>query len=159
NIYHLPNFLLTDAWKDFIFNYVYVKNIGRVLISASEFAYSILPALKQRFPEVTVYNLVHNDTSFGYFRHSVGYDECIDFHVAVSASIANKLTEVGRIKREKIRVIYNGVDVEQGFNPARYNPTSIRNRLGLPDKKIISFIGRLSLEKRPVEFLRVADRL
>lgn len=159
NIYHLPNFLLADAWKDFIFNYIRVKNINKVLISASEFGYTILPELKREFPNVRVYNILHNDATIGYFRHSVGYDDCIDVHVAVSATIGEKLTKIGGVDREKIQVIYNGVDVDRAFNPTNYNSAAIRRKLGLPAKKVISFIGRLSAEKRPLEFLRIASEL
>jgi len=65
-----------------------------------------------------------------------------DALIAVSKYTVNELTDLYGIKREKIHVIYNGVDIDK-FKP-RPNKTELRQQFGLAeDKKIVLFVGRL----------------
>ncbi|MGI9148516.1 MAG: glycosyltransferase [Chloroflexota bacterium] len=159
-IYHLPNFLPANAWEPFLVNFVKTRNFHQVLISASELGYSMLPALKRAAPAVAVYNLLHNDSDLGYFRHSVQYDKHITAHIAVSKVIGAKLCNIGSISPDKVRVIYNGVDASERFNPAAMPNAQLHERWGVPaDQPIVTFCGRLSSEKQPLEFLRIAAEL
>jgi glycosyltransferase involved in cell wall biosynthesis/GT2 family glycosyltransferase len=159
-IYHLPNFLPEYAWKEFLINFIITRNVKKILISGSEFAYSCLPELKAKVPKLHVINLLHNDSELGYFRHSIINDPYIDVHITVNKAISKKLCEIGHINPSKIHVIYNGIDAENLFNPTRYEAKSIRKRYGVPDdKKVVTYIGRLSPEKQPGHFLELAARL
>lgn len=159
-IYHLPHFLPGYAWQDYLLNFVQTHHPTSILISASEFGYSTLEKLKEEFPELPVYNLLHNDSELGYFRHSVQYDRCIDGHIAVSGAIGKKLRDIGGIPAAKVRVIYNGVDVRRRFNPQCYVDPELRPRWGVPaGRPVVTWIGRLSEEKRPEEFLTMARLL
>jgi glycosyltransferase involved in cell wall biosynthesis len=159
-IYHLPNFLFGNAWEPFLVNLLETRNIRQVLISASELGYGVLPLLKRAVPEIKVYNLLHNDSDLGYFRHSVQYDEQISTHIAVSSLIGAKLRDVGSISPEKVRVIYNGVDAAGRFNPALTHDADLHTRWDVPaGHPVITFCGRLSQEKQPLEFLRIAEAL
>jgi glycosyltransferase involved in cell wall biosynthesis len=65
-----------------------------------------------------------------------------DALIAVSKYTVNELTELYGINKNKIYVIYNGVDIER-FKP-RSNRIELRRELGLdPDKKVVLFVGRL----------------
>ena len=65
-----------------------------------------------------------------------------DALIAVSKYTVDELTELYGIKKEKIHVIYNGVDTEK-FKP-RSNRAELRREFGLEeDKKIVLFVGRL----------------
>jgi glycosyltransferase involved in cell wall biosynthesis len=65
-----------------------------------------------------------------------------DALIAVSKYTVNELTELYGIDKNKIHVIYNGVDIER-FKP-RPNTAEIRREFGLEeDKKIVLFVGRL----------------
>jgi glycosyltransferase involved in cell wall biosynthesis len=65
-----------------------------------------------------------------------------DALIAVSKYTVNELTELYGINKNKIYVIYNGVDIER-FKP-RSNWIELRRELGLdPDKKVVLFVGRL----------------
>jgi glycosyltransferase involved in cell wall biosynthesis len=159
-IYHLPNFLPSHAWESFLLNLVQTRQFRQVLISASEFGYTVLPTLKRAAPELDVYNLLHNDSDLGYFRHSVQYDKHISTHIAVSKMIGAKLCKIGSISPDKVQVIYNGVDTATRFNPAATPRAHLHERWELPaGHPVITFCGRLSSEKQPLEFLRIAAEL
>lgn len=67
--------------------------------------------------------------------------------IAVSRSVREELVKYYKIDREKIRVVHNAVDTE------RFKPTTARKRaelrkaLGLPDKKVILYVGHFGLRK------------
>ena len=65
-----------------------------------------------------------------------------DALIAVSKYTVNELTELYGIEKNKIHVIYNGVDTER-FKP-RPNSIELRKEFGLdPEKKMVLFVGRL----------------
>lgn len=65
-----------------------------------------------------------------------------DALIAVSKYTVKELTELYNIPKEKIHVIYNGVDTEK-FKP-RINRTELRREFSLEEnKKIVLFVGRL----------------
>jgi glycosyltransferase involved in cell wall biosynthesis len=71
--------------------------------------------------------------------------------IAVSKFTKNKITENYGIDENKIDVIYNGIDKEEFRNcPQVINPFG---------KKIVLFLGRLTLHKGPDYFLRAAKRV
>jgi glycosyltransferase involved in cell wall biosynthesis len=65
-----------------------------------------------------------------------------DALIAVSKYTVNELKELYGVQKNKIHVIYNGVDIEK-FKP-RVNRTELRLEFGLEENKtIILFVGRL----------------
>ncbi|RLB06065.1 MAG: hypothetical protein DRG83_01175 [Deltaproteobacteria bacterium] len=79
-----------------------------------------------------------------------------DVIVAVSDSEAKDILKNKIIKSEKIRVIYNGIDINSMI--ARRDPERVMKELGIPDKAIvIGSVGRLSRQKDPLTFLEAAQ--
>ncbi|GIW02207.1 glycosyltransferase [Roseiflexus sp.] len=69
-----------------------------------------------------------------------------DAFVAISRDIHDELCAMG-VQKERIWDIANGVDVER-FAPASPNErTELRRRLGLPDGRLVVFVGRLTVAK------------
>ncbi|PVX27207.1 MAG: hypothetical protein CW716_03500 [Candidatus Bathyarchaeum sp.] len=65
-----------------------------------------------------------------------------DALIAVSKYTVNELTDLYGISKNKVHVIYNGVDIER-FKP-RPNKTELKKEFGLdPQKKVVLFVGRL----------------
>jgi glycosyltransferase involved in cell wall biosynthesis len=65
-----------------------------------------------------------------------------DALIAVSKYTVDELTDLYGIEKEKIHVIYNGVDIDK-FKP-RPDKTELRKEFGLEeDKKMVLFVGRL----------------
>ena len=76
-----------------------------------------------------------------------------DALIAVSKYTVNELTDLYGIDKNKIHVIYNGVDIER-FKP-RPNRDELRQEFGLEkDKKIVLFVGRLYHRKGLETLLR-----
>jgi glycosyltransferase involved in cell wall biosynthesis len=76
-----------------------------------------------------------------------------DALIAVSKYTVDELTDLYGIKKEKIHVIYNGVDVKK-FKP-RPDKAELRKEFGLEeDKKIVLFVGRLYHRKGLETLLR-----
>jgi glycosyltransferase involved in cell wall biosynthesis len=76
-----------------------------------------------------------------------------DALIAVSKYTVNELTELYGIDKNKIHVIYNGVDIER-FKP-RPNRAEMRREFGLEeDKKLVLFVGRLYHRKGIETLLR-----
>jgi len=76
-----------------------------------------------------------------------------DALIAVSKYTVNELTDLYGITKEKIHVIYNGVDIQK-FKP-RPNKTELRHQFDLePNKKIVLFVGRLYHRKGLETLLR-----
>ncbi len=157
-IYHLPAFLPTDLWAQFVFYLVRSRRVGSVIVSGTPFGYRILPELKREFPGVRTLDILHNASPAGHIDRSVTSTLAIDHHVVVTQLIRDALVDLG-IQPSKIHVISNGVDT-QLFDPARYDRAEVARALGLdPRRPVLTYIGRLSEEKQPLQFLEAAARL
>lgn len=159
-IYHLPNFLNQNRRENYLPNFVRKHQIDTIFISGSEFIYSVLDKVKTINPQVRIVTLLHNDSKWGQADLDAKYDQYIDIHIGVNEKIKKLLTENYKIRENKAQVIYNAIDAENKFNPDNYQGNKILNELKLPkNKKIIAWIGRLSEEKRPLDFLKLAEAM
>lgn len=156
NIYHLPTFLPADSWSDFAHMLIRTRAVGLVLLSGSTFGYELSPALKAAYPSLPIHEILHNSSTAGHIHQSSRFTQYIDRHIAVSNAISMELRRRG-VPDERITVIPNGVDTDQLFVPERYERRKARHSLRLQqDHSVVAFIGRLSEEKQPIEFLRIA---
>ncbi len=159
-IYHLPNFLNQNYWEDYLPHFVAKHQIDTVFLSGAEFAYQVLEKIKSTKPEVKIVTLLHNDSKWGHADLDGRYDQHIDFHLGVNEKIKKLLIEKYHLAENKIKVIYNAIDTETKFNPLKYPGNQILVNLNLPkNKKIIAWIGRLSEEKTPLDFLKLAETM
>lgn len=158
-IYHLPTCLPPVFWSDFLRFIIRTRRTKTLLLSGSAFGYRSLPAIKREFPDLVTVDLLHNALPGGHIGSSIQFSDSIDLHVAVSASIADALIRLG-VPQSRTSVIPNGVDTDGALNPSHYSGKRERQRLGLPiHQPVITFIGRLSPEKQPLEFLAIASSL
>ncbi|MFZ9012291.1 MAG: glycosyltransferase family 4 protein, partial [Anaerohalosphaeraceae bacterium] len=69
--------------------------------------------------------------------------------IAVSHAAAKQLTNYSKIEPDRVKVVYNAVDLEK-FSPKPEIRQSIRNELNIaPEDIVIGFVGRLSHVKGP----------
>jgi glycosyltransferase involved in cell wall biosynthesis len=74
------------------------------------------------------------------------YNQGVDWVVAVSGDIADKLIEYYRVSPEKIRIIINGINVDSFRNKCASD--ELRKSLGLRSTdKVLTTIGRLTTQK------------
>ncbi|TJY44256.1 glycosyltransferase [Cohnella pontilimi] len=163
-IFHLPHYFTdSNQMQQMLFHIMQTRDIQMVHINNSKLAYDLLPELKRRFPPTKTVALLHGyvpEASWDYVRYSSQYDPYIDRFVVVKKSLQEVLTCTFGIDSHKVALIPNGVDPDQ-FQPGDEEETSrIKKWLRIrPDKRIVSFIGRLSHDKDPVKFVSVCASL
>ena len=165
NVYDLTSFLDQKYWLAFI-NYIIQKeNINVVLNSNSKFGYYILPYLKANYPNIPIIDYVHMEEWYnrngGYSRYSSMYESVIDKTLICNENSRKILTEhFGRNEKE-VETVYIGVN-EEKFNPEKCKDkeTLVKKYIGENNsKKIISYICRISEQKRPMLLLQIVKEL
>ncbi|NLI13395.1 MAG: glycosyltransferase, partial [Peptococcaceae bacterium] len=158
-LFFLPHLLPRRYFTDCIISLISRHEIDGVLISHSELAYLSLAQLRKVAPGLLVLDLLHNDSPEGYARLSARVDHFLNGHIVVHEGIKNTLVERFGLPEGKIFVIPNGVD-EEHFKPWNEDRAGLKKKLGLdPAKRQIAFVGRLSIEKNPLLFVKAAARL
>ena len=164
NVYDLTSFLDQKYWVSFI-NYIIEKeNINIILNSNSKFGYAVLPYLKSRHPQIPIIDYVHMEEWYnrngGYSRYSAMYDSVIDKTLVCNENSRKILIDHFGKKSSDVETVYIGVN-EKIFNPENYNKKELKQKyLGeTQNKKIISYICRISEQKRPMLFLQIISKL
>ncbi len=91
-----------------------------------------------------------------YAIEKIGMEKA-DAVIAVSNYTKNKIIENYGIDGSKIRVVHNAIDLEC-FNQALQSPNQLFD-LKKSGKKIVLFVGRITLQKGPDYFLRAAQKV
>ena len=92
------------------------------------------------------------------FLHTKIYTR-VNLAIAISSVIKNNLIETTTLTEDKIRIVFNGVDLEK-FNPENADRHKIRKELNISDNEIlIGMTGRFSRGKGHEEFLFAANQL
>lgn len=164
NVYDLTSFLDQKYWVSFI-NYIIEKeNINIILNSNSKFGYAVLPYLKSRHPQIPIIDYVHMEEWYnrngGYSRYSAMYDSVIDKTLVCNENSRKILIDHFGKNPSDVETVYIGVN-EKIFNPENYNKKELKQKyLGeTQNKKIISYICRISEQKRPMLFLQIISKL
>lgn len=118
--------------------------------------------LRRIFADVPIVDQQVYDTDFGwineYHRPSI---QSFDYFIAINAKIHDQFVEKIRIPRSRVRLIYPALDANKFARgiPDRETVNALKQGLGLPaDSEIFAFIGRLSAQKRPLDFLELVRR-
>lgn len=163
-VYDLTSFLDKRYWVAFV-NYIIQKeNINLIFNSNSKTGYSMLPYIKSMYPEIPILDYVHMEEWYnrngGYSRYSSMYNSIIDKTMVCNGNSKKILEEHFRRNPDEVQTVYIGVD-EEKFNPDRYNKEELEKKYlgGTTNKKIISFICRISEQKRPLLFLEIIKKL
>ena len=137
-----------------------IECIDIILNSNSKFGYTVLPYIKANYPQIPILDYVHMEEWYnrngGYSRYSSMYSSVIDKTLVCNEN-SKKILEshFNRINNE-VETVYIGVD-EEKFNPNKYDAVELKKKyLGSENnKKILSFICRISEQKRPMLLLKI----
>jgi len=92
------------------------------------------------------------------FLHNKIYSR-VDLAIAISSVIKINLIETTTLTEDKIKIIFNGVDLEK-FNPENADRNKLRKELNIAENEIlIGMTGRFSRGKGHEEFLFAAKQL
>ncbi len=152
-VFHLPRFLSGNLWPAF-FCYLIQRHAIKVLLQAgSSWLYNFLPRMRELFPAIVVADLLFNPVGHteNYLKNRGLIDHVIVEHNGMRSWLMDR-----HERAERISIIPNGVDLER-FSPQppghRLNETPARE-----GSFVVGFLGRLSEEKAPDTFIRIAAR-
>lgn len=162
-VYDLTSFINQKYWLAFV-NYIIEKeNINVIFNSNSKFGYYVLPYLKARYFKLPIIDYIHMEEWYnrngGYSRYSSMLDSIIDKTLVCNENSKNILQEHFGRREEDIKTVYVGVD-EDEFDPAKYNKEKLLEKYSLDkNKHILSYICRISEQKRPILLLAIINKL
>ena len=162
-VYDLTTFLDRKNWIAFI-NYIIEKNnINLILNTNSTYGYSILPYLKAKHNEIPIIDYIHMEEWYnrngGFSRDSSAVASVIDKTLVCNENSRKILINHFDRNEDDIQTVYIGVD-EEKFDPSKENKEKLKERYKVPnDKKIISFIARIDLQKRPILLMEIMRKL
>ena len=162
-VYDLTSFINQKYWLAFV-NYIIEKeDINVIFNSNSKFGYYVLPYLKARYSKLPIIDYIHMEEWYnrngGYSRYSSMLDSIIDKTLVCNENSKNILQEHFGRREEDIKIVYVGVD-EDEFDPAKYNKEKLLEKYSLDkNKHILSYICRISEQKRPILLLAIINKL
>lgn len=157
-IYHLADLYDNhQQYLEFLSNYVATRNIKMLHIVHTHFIFDILPELKRRHPELKVLVTLFNDRA--HFDETVEVQKYVESYSSDNNKVVNHFKQ--ELKGDKlIRVIPNGINSDEIYNPELFDRDLERAALGLADKDLaVFFVGRMSPEKNPDVFIDAAKKI
>ena len=151
--------------------YAYLKflipllNIKILLISNSLSPYRCLARLKKEFSAIKVVDLLHTAHFYTTNEKTHFAVPFIDRRVCISNGIKEYVVQqyrqggIDSSLEGKITVIYNGHDTERLKRGVAYEGVFKQKHKLDKDIKILTYIGRLSAEKRPLVFVDIAKQI
>jgi glycosyltransferase involved in cell wall biosynthesis len=161
NIYDLPPNLAGASAVAYVMDIISRHRIDTVISAVSHEGLAVLRQCKRHLPAVRTLHWLHNDFErCPFLNGSIEWSEAIDLHVVVAEHMRQQLLVSGRVGPERIAVVPSGVDLHHMFNPDRFDRKPCRAAFGLSDDRMaIGFIGRISAEKGPLNFVSLAAAL
>lgn len=157
-IYHLPEMFPDPAlYIEFISLYIQTRSIDILHIVHSGYVFDMLPELKRRHPQLKVLVTMFNDRVPEYVQKTIEQRELIDTLNTDSSAVADSYREKTEGAIEVLS-IPNGIDCKNEFNPQMFDRDAVRKELKIESgTQAVFFVGRLSSEKNPDVFVRVAQ--
>lgn len=160
-VYDMSTFLERSDYINFVDYIIESRNIDLVFVSNSHYGYYMLPFIKTKYPHIPCIDYIHSidlaDPRSGFGRCSMDVDRYLEKTYCCNNFTKNQL--INGFNKKNVETIYIGTDNEK-FDPKKYNKTKLKEKYNIPkNKTIISFIARLSEEKRPSMFVEIGKRL
>ena len=159
--YDLTTFLDTIDYLSFVDYIIDSRKVDTIYVSNSKIGYYMLPFIKNKYNNIKVVDYIHSidpkDLQGGFGRCSKDVDDYIDKTYCCNNFTKNELKE--RFNKENVETLYIGTD-EKRFDKTKFNKKELKQKYNIPsNKKIITFIARLSEEKRPELFVKISKKL
>ena len=160
-VYDMSTFLDRKDYLNFTDYLIESRNVNMVVISNSRYGYYMTPYLKGKYPQVSFVDYIHSidlkDPREGFGRCSMDVDKFLTKTYCCNNFTKNQLQN--NYKKQNIETLYIGTD-DKKFDPKKYDKDEMKDKYEIPkDKIIITFIARLSEEKRPAMFVEIAKKI
>jgi glycosyltransferase involved in cell wall biosynthesis len=156
-VWPLSDLMSGPEMPKFIFDFLHTREVEVLHVMNSRLGYELLPDLAclPRPPKVVVQLHVEEADRSGYVRYvTTRYGNLVHAFSVTSEHLADAVYGYG-IPRDKIHVIYTGVDAEEEFSPDRVRPLEDLE----PGRFHILAPGRLVEQKDPLLMVEVAAAL
>lgn len=159
--YDLTTFLDTSDYLNFVDYIINSRKVDTIYVSNSKIGYYMLPYIKNKYNNIKVIDYIHSidpkDLQGGFGRCSKDVDNYIDKTYCCNNFTQEELKE--KFNKSNVETLYIGTD-EKRFDKTKFNKEKLKEKYNIPNnKKIITFIARLSEEKRPELFVKIAKKL
>ncbi|BGP68917.1 hypothetical protein NBRC10513v2_002253 [Rhodotorula toruloides] len=166
DVHILPSFLHVHDFPRYIKHLVRSRGIRQALVSHSQLLYELLPALVEQMPDVEWIDYLHNESydnwkSAGYPRYSIISQRYLARTITCSYHLKNWLLDNGHLDPDRIGVVKLGIETSK-FVPATPAQRSAAKADLLqvePETLVITVVGRLDPQKRPLLVPRIAEQL
>lgn len=160
-VWDMSTFLERSDYINFVDYIIESRKVDAVVISNTRYGYYMLPYLKGKYPTIPFIDYIHSidlkDPREGFGRCSKDVDKYLTKTYCCNNFTKNQLIE--RYGKKNVETLYIGTDADK-FNPKKFDKDKLKEKYEVPkDKKIVSFIARLSEEKRPEMFVEICKRL
>ncbi len=153
-----------DARFSFFVKHLEDNEIDIIFNTHSLWIYEHIAKIKKLFPRIRIVDSLHvlepyflrggfPDISANKYIHKF-----IDLSILISDDLKKYLIENYSVRSEKLVIIRNGIDARYYKNDKLKNLFKAELNLRAEDK-LIGYIGRLSMQKRPEIFVEIAKKL
>lgn len=160
-VYDMSSFIDRINYINFTDYIISSRKIDLVFISNSEYGYYMTPYLKSKYPSIPFIDYIHcvdiNDKRKGFARCTRDVTEYLSGTYVCNNATLKELKEDFHITTAK--TIYIGTD-EKKFDSSRFDKDALKEKYGIPkDKIIVTYLCRLSEQKRPEMFCEIGRRV
>ena len=160
-LYDMSTFLETVDYINFTDYMISSRKVDAVIVSNTQYGYYMVPYLKGKYPQIPFIDYIHSidlkDPREGFARCSMDVDKYLTGTYCCNNFTKSQL--VNNYNKKTAETLYIGTD-EKRYDPKKFNKNNLKEKYQLPvDKKIITFIARLSEEKRPEMFVEICKEL
>jgi glycosyltransferase involved in cell wall biosynthesis len=153
--YALPRFLPAEDWRDFVDYLIRSREPDALLIAGSRFFYDMLPQLAHDYPSMARLDLLFNTE--GHVAKHLEHRAHLTGALCESRSVQDWLREKASWPEAALRCIPSGIDTAH-YSPGP-RPAWLAEELGIaPEDIVVGWSGRLSEEKSPETFIKLAVR-
>jgi glycosyltransferase involved in cell wall biosynthesis len=150
----LPRFLNNWQYEHFVFYLLANRKFDALLLAGSRLIYDLLPRIEELYPALAIVDLLFNTQ--GHVVSHLKHRARITLAIGENPEVINWY-RAQHWSADRVRLIESGVDLAR-FRASR--PPELARRLGVrPDDVVVGFSGRLSTEKAPEVFLKIAVAL
>jgi len=161
-VYTAHDFLPHSEQRNFL-SYLIGRYRPRTFYVANGSAWLLdaLPSLRAECAGMRIVNQVYDHRIGWIERYDARLVAAIDVHIGANENICSAYERRGAAPAA-IMHIPHGIDLRE-FDPAQFSADEVRElrrRFGLPvDGKVVTFIGRLHPQKRPLDFVELARQM
>ncbi|MBU1118700.1 FkbM family methyltransferase [Patescibacteria group bacterium] len=158
-VYHLPKlFESKNVCDDFLLNYIQTRNIDVLHFFHCGYFYDILPIIGRKFSSLKIVVTLFN-SYVDHFVDATKYHENVSMYTSDNQATISTFKKLG-VSEEKLQLLPNAIDPFETYNPATIDRENERKKIGVKENEIaVFFIGRLSEEKNPDVFLKIARQV